>query len=271
MKFFLTQSCVLTAVLLMPGVSLAKDTVKIKAGSFMMGCSVSDNSCGDDEGVKGGVRVNVPAFSIDKYEVSVAEYRRCMKSGKCSRPKDFDVNKYCNLGAKGRDDHPINCVDWDQAVAYCSWQDGRLPYEAEWEKAARAGTTSRYPWGQEVSCKQAILDDGKTFGSVPNEPDGCGEDRTWKRGSRAANAFGLFDMHGNAGEWMANWYAPGAIASLYAKGDLKGPEESQRRVVRGGSWDENKANLRSSYRNVKPPVSGDTVYGSIGFRCAYDK
>lgn len=81
---------------------------------------------------------------------------------------------------------------------------------------------------------------------------------------------GLLDMHGNAGEWIANWYGPEAIVALYAKGDLTGPASGQRRVVRGGSWDENRPNLRSSFRNVKPPESGDSVYGSIGFRCAYE-
>ena len=235
-----------------------------------MGCSTKDPDCGKDEGPMGGQSVFVPGFYLDKYEVSVAEYRQCMDSGQCARPKDHQRNKYCNLDAKGRDQHPINCVDWDQALAYCEWKNGRLPYEAEWEKAARAGTSTRFPWGQAVSCEHAILDDGKTLGSVPNEPDGCGEDRTWKRASRSANALGLYDMHGNAGEWIANWYSPDAITSLYAKGDLKGPSQSRQRVVRGGSWDENRGNLRSSYRNVKPPISGNSIYGSIGFRCAYD-
>jgi iron(II)-dependent oxidoreductase len=76
-------------------------------------------------------------------------------------------------------------------------------------------------------------------------------------------------MHGNAGEWTMNWYEKNAIPR-YAKGDLKGPESGRQRVVRGGSWDENVNNLRSSFRNVKPPVSGRSIYGSIGFRCAYD-
>ncbi len=120
-----------------------------------------------------------------------------------------------------------------------------------------------------MSCKNAILDDGVTMGSVAGEPDGCGEDRTWPRGSRAANAFGLFDMQGNAGEWTMNWYAGNALEQ-YAAGNLKGPENGRQRVVRGGSWDENVANLRSSFRNVKPPVSGRAIYGSIGFRCAWD-
>lgn len=266
MKYFFKLMLLLSSAVIAN--TLADNMVKIPAGEFMMGCSVGDTACGSDEGPAGGFTVNVPAFSIDKYEVTVTEYEQCMAAGKCTRPKDYKRNKYCNVGAKGREKHPANCIDWSDAVAYCEWKGKRLPMEAEWEKAARGGTASRYPWGKEVTCKQAILDDGKTFGSVPDEPDGCGEDRTWPVGSRQPNSFGLYDMHGNAGEWTMNWYAPNAIQDLYAKGDLKGPSKSRQRVVRGGSWDENTDNLRSSYRNVKPPVSGRTIYGSIGFRCA---
>ena len=247
----------------------ASESVLIDGGVFQMGCSVDDTDCENDEGSQGGVTVNVPAFQLDINEVSVAEYNACISAGKCQRPKDFQRNKYCNIGAVGRDDHPANCVDWQQALDYCHWKGGRLPLEAEWEKAARGESVRRYPWGQNVSCKHAILDDGVTMGSVPNEPDGCGEDRTWPRGSRAANSLGLNDMHGNAGEWTMNWYEKDALAR-YAKGDLVGPSSGRQRVVRGGSWDENTNNLRSSFRNVKPPVSGRGIYGSIGFRCAYD-
>jgi len=249
--------------------AIAVETITVPAGTFPMGCSVNDPDCGKDEGPAGGTPVSVPTFRIDKHEVSVADFRACIKAGMCTRPKDHKRNKYCNFDARQRGDHPVNCVDWDQAFNYCRWKKGRLPYEAEWEKAARGGTASRYPWGEEVTCKQAILDDGVTMGSVKGEPDGCGEDRTWPIGSRAANPLGLFDMHGNAGEWTMNWYEPKAFSTLYAKGDLSGPKLGKQRVVRGGSWDENRPNLRSSFRNVKPPQSGKAVYGSIGFRCAY--
>ncbi len=261
--------CGVTALALSAAAANAKETVLIPEGSFQMGCSVNDTACDRDEGPQGGTAVNVPAFELDKFEVTVASYEACIDAGICVRPKDFQRNKYCNIGAEGRDNHPANCVDWQEALTYCEWKGGRLPYEAEWEKAARAGSESRYPWGEEVSCKNAILDDGVTMGSVPNEPDGCGEDRTWPVGSREANAFGLFDMQGNAGEWMMNWYASDGIAQ-YAAGNLTDQAQSRQRLVRGGSWDENKANLRSSFRNVKPPVSGRSIYGSIGFRCAYD-
>jgi len=271
MKNKLHRYLFLLPALLSPGISSAAEAIKIAEGSFSMGCSQADPDCAKDEGKQGGLSVFVKQFYIDKLEVSVGDYQKCMAAGSCPPPADdHDRNKYCNLGATDRDDHPINCVDWDQALAYCGWKKGRLPYEAEWEKAARAASNTRYPWGQDVSCKNAILDDGVTTGSVKDEPDGCGEDRTWKRASRPANKYGLFDMHGNAGEWTANWYSANAIGALYAKGDLKGPGSSKQRVVRGGSWDENKGNLRSSYRNVKPPVSGRAIYGSIGFRCAYD-
>lgn len=252
------------------GLAQAAERVRIPAGPFQMGCSVQDPDCEEDEGPAGGVKVHVPAFSIDRHEVTVADYRRCMEAGLCTRPKDFQRNKYCNLGAPDRAEYPVNCVDWSQAVDYCTYAGGRLPYEAEWEKAARGGTTSRHPWGQEVSCENAILDDGVTLGSVPNEPDGCGEDRSWPVASRAPNPFGLYDMHGNVGEWTANWYTPDALTRYYAKGELGAPNEGLRRVVRGGSWDENGPNLRSSFRNVKPPVSDQAVYGSIGLRCAED-
>ncbi|MDP6182811.1 MAG: formylglycine-generating enzyme family protein [Gammaproteobacteria bacterium] len=244
--------------------------VAIPDGPFPMGCSLGDPECENDEGMAGGTRVVVPGFEIDTHEVTVSQYRVCVEDGPCTVPKDHNRNQYCNYDGPGRGDHPVNCIDWRQAVAYCRNLGKRLPREAEWEKAARAGSATRYPWGQEVSCKQAIVDDGETLGTAGDEPDGCGEDRTWPVGSRRANAFGLFDMHGNVGEWTANWYAPDAITSLYAKGDLDGPGSGKRRVVRGGSWDENRANLRSSFRNVKAPEQGKRIYGSIGFRCVAD-
>ena len=262
----------LLAVLLvfsMPATHLegAGNMAKIPAGPFQMGCSTGDTSCDRDEGPAGGITVNVPAFEIDTHEVTVAEYTKCMKAGKCTRPKDHARNQYCNIGAKGRDRHPANCVDWQNAADYCGFVGKRLPTEPEWEKAARGKTDSRYPWGQQVSCKHAILDDKVTTGSVPNEGDGCGEDRSWPVGSRATNGYGLYDMQGNVGEWTANWYGRDALTTDYAKGRLKGPDKGKQRVVRGGSWNEDPPNLRASFRNVKPPLSGDSIYGSIGFRC----
>ncbi len=261
---------IVVAFVIMSMLPAMAEMATVPAGKFMMGCSVNDTDCEKDEGLQGGTSVMVPEFKIDKHEVTVAEYTECMNAGKCRRPKDHERNQYCNVGMVERNNHPANCVDWTEAVDYCSWQGKRLPTEAEWEKAARAGSTSRYPWGQDVSCRNAILDDGKTLASAGDEPDGCGEDRSWPVASRLANALGLYDMHGNIGEWTSVWYAQDAMTKLYPDGYLNGPENGKQRVVRGGSWDENKLNLRSSFRNVKPPVSGKSIYGSIGFRCVSD-
>jgi len=180
------------------------DMIVVPAGKFMMGCSLNDSDCEKNEGPQGGTSVLVPEFKIDENEVIFAEYAECLKAGKCSRPKDFDRNKYCNFGNSERNNYPVNCVDWSEAESYCQWRGKRLPNEAEWEKAARAGSSSRYPWGEDVSCTNAILDDCKTLASAGDETDGCGEDRSWPVASRTANAFGLYDMHGNVGEWTSD-------------------------------------------------------------------
>jgi len=262
-KLFLLLTSLIT---FMPGLFAASMTT-IPAGTFLMGCSADDPSCDADEGAKGGTSVFVPAFQIDTHEVTVEQYMKCIKAGKCNRPKDHARNQYCNIGAEDRQNHPANCVDWQDAVDYCKHVGKRLPNEAEWEKAARGTTTSRYPWVEKANCRYAILDDKVTTGSVKGEGDGCGEDRTWPVGSRTPNSFNLYDMHGNAGEWTNTWYSKDGIKQ-YAEGNLAGPDNGKQRVVRGGSWDEDPPNLRSSFRNVKPPVSGDKIYGSIGFRCA---
>lgn len=258
----------LLGLLLVSSAALA-DRISVPAGPFQMGCSAGDSQCEKDEGSPGGTTVEVPAFLIDRHEVTVADYRRCVAAGKCTPPKTHRRNRYCNYDAPGRDGHPVNCIDWSQAAGYCAWTGGRLPTEPEWEKAARAGSTSPYPWGHAVGCDQAILDPVSPAPSS-REPDGCYEDSSWPVGSRAPNALGIHDMHGNIGEWTAGWYAPDAIERFYARGELGGPASGRQRVARGGSWDENRPNLRSSFRNVKPPAQGDAIYGSIGLRCAAD-
>lgn len=248
----------------------SQSLIKIPAGDFQMGCSFDDKDCDEDEGPRGGVRVFVDEFFINRHEVSVAEYRHCVMSGHCQTPHTFQRNKYCNYDAPGRDQHPINCINWLQAQNYCLRQGGRLPLEAEWEKAARGGSAARFPWGHaDATCQQAIMDDNKTRGSVPGEHDGCGEDRTWPRGSRAANRFGLYDMQGGTAEWVYNWFAQDAIQHLYAKGMLSAPDNGRWRVIRGGAWDEQAWAQTSSNRWAKPPSGHRSLYGSNGFRCVF--
>lgn len=247
------------------------DTVKVEAGSFMMGCSYDDNGCDTDEGKKGGVPVYVDEFFIGKHEISVAEYKTCVTSGKCDPPYTFQRNKYCSYNAPGRDNHPVNCISWPLSQHYCEVQGGRLPLEPEWEKAARAGVNERYPWGHETAtCKYAIMDNGKTAGSVKNEFDGCGEDRTWQRGSRAPNHFGLYDMTGGTAEWVYNWFSETAIADHYSEGHLSKPSTGRWKVIRGGAWDEQAWAQTNSNRWAKTPTGHRSIYGSNGFRCVFD-
>ena len=190
----------------------------------------------------------------------MAEYRACVDSGQCSRPLTQKRNQYCNYDHPEREQHPVNCVDWAQAIEYCATVGGRLPSEAEWERAARAGTTTRYPWGQEVSCREAILDEVSPAAS-DREPDGCFTDATWPVGSRAPSALGLFDMHGNVGEWTATWYAPDAITALYAQGNLAGPPDGRQRVVRGGCYQFQAIEARSRNRNPIEPAAESEFIG----------
>ncbi|MEW6300221.1 MAG: formylglycine-generating enzyme family protein [Thermodesulfobacteriota bacterium] len=214
------------------------DMVQIPAGAFWMGCNEKfDGECYDDE--KPGRVVPVDAFHIDRFEVTVAEYRRCVEAGRCSRDS-FTVALSCNWGKEGRDHHPINCVNWEQAKTYCEWAGKRLPAEAEWEKAAR-GTDGRvYPWGNEWDAKKVNTD--KNEDSFPE---------TAPVGSFPAGAspYGVLDMSGNVFEWTADWYDAAQTA----------------RSLRGGSWNYSARDVRASNRYGDAPGSHR---GDVGFRCA---
>ncbi len=131
--------------------------VLIQAGDFWMGCNPKvDSECADDE--KPGRKVYLDEYFIDKTEVTVEQYGRCVQEGRCKKP---DADKYSNFGKSGRGKHPVNEVNWNDAKSYCEWADKRLPTEAEWEKAARGTDGRKYPWGnQKASCEYAVMKDG---------------------------------------------------------------------------------------------------------------
>ncbi len=214
--------------------------VTIPAGSFLYGCDgEAGRACPSSEAA--GQRAELGAFRIDRTEVRVSEYRQCVNEGACAPPA---VASGCNWNAPGRGDHPVNCIDWDQAGTYCSWIGKRLPTEQEWEKAARGTDGRTYPWGNEgPSCDVAVM--SASAGA------GCGGASTAPVGSRdrGRSPYGLFDMAGNVDEWTGSLYEAGSGA----------------RVVRGGSWKNDANAIRSSHRQGALPNVRDA---SVGFRCA---
>jgi formylglycine-generating enzyme required for sulfatase activity len=193
--------------------------------------------------------------------------------------KEFGFNEqHCwrNVGFEQSDEHPVVSVSWNDAVAFCKWlsrKEGksyRLPTEAEWEYACRAGTTTRYFSG----------DDPETLGKVGNVGDATAKVKlpNWKStikasdgyvftspvGSFHPNAFGLYDMHGNAWQWCSDRYGAEYYAAS-ATDDPTGPDAGDARVFRGGSWFDGPSSARSADRGWSAPGDRDC---SAGFRVA---
>ena len=149
-----------------------------------------------------------------------------------------------------RDDHPVVNESWNEADTYCKWAGGRLPSEAEWEYAARAGSTA--PLYGDLD---AIAWYGKNS-----------KGSTHPAGTKAPNPWGIYDMLGNVWEWCHDWYAE----DFYSKspgGDPPGPAGGEYRVLRGAAWDGDVWNVRASSRSKAPP---DTRAIMVGFRCVRD-
>jgi formylglycine-generating enzyme required for sulfatase activity len=226
------------------------EMVEIPAGKFIMGSSDGDS---EDEKPAHEVHLDKP-IAVGKFEITFAEWDACAADGGCLK------NKQPRDEGWGRGRHPVVNVSWNDAKDYITWlsQKAGKPYrllsEAEWEYAARAGTTGKYAFGETLGAKQAKFSAGK---------QGIGE--TAEVGSFPANAWGLHDMHGNVWEWVEDCYAPnyeGAPADGSPRLDA-GCGAS--RVLRGGSWDYNPEDLRSAVRYRLP------LYyrvNEIGFRVA---
>ncbi|MBN2496831.1 MAG: formylglycine-generating enzyme family protein [Deltaproteobacteria bacterium] len=229
--------------------------VRIPAGEYWMGCNDKiDSSCDADE--KPGRKVYLDAYLVDRAEVTVEQYAKCVSAGRCKQPK---TGKYYNWGQAGRERHPVNGVDWNNARAYCEWAGKRLPTEAEWEKAARGTDGRLYPWGSEKpGCAYAVMSEGGL---------GCGRESTWPVCSkeRGNSPYGLCDMAGNVWEWVADWYDK----NYYAGAPSRNPEGAaggSQRVFRGGSWGDALAgNLRASLRLRLAPRYRLNI---LGLRCA---
>jgi len=234
--------------------------VHIAAGDVVIGCEEAMHpACGADEAPPR--EVSLSGFFIDRTEVSVADYRACVSIGACKPAEMVDSSPACNAGATERDHHPINCVSWAQAAAYCRWAGKRLPTEAEWARAARGDAAHPQPWGEApASCERAIVHDDT------HEDAGCGRGNTWHTWARpeGASTVGVLNLAGNVREWVSDFYTADP-SSIEEPRDPGGPSSGAKRVVRGGGFATSAESVHVSMREGVPP---DTAEPDIGFRCA---
>jgi len=238
--------------------TLLDGMVLVPAGDFVMGCTpLTDKECQADE--QPAHKPALAAFLIDRAEVTLADFKKCVDAGRCTKPLTKEDNQHCNWGQLERDSHPVNCVGWAQANEYCVWAGKRLPTEAEWEKAARGPDGNDYPWGKDKpDCSLAV---------ISHEGEGCGKGGTWPVCSKAPGntRSGLCDMVGNVWEWVADFYAPDYY-SRTTPADPAGPATGTERVLKGGAWTSEMAqSVRASVRLHFP---APTALGNFGFRCA---
>jgi len=248
--------------------SLGMKLVLIPAGSFRMGSPESEDvesrpangAAGADERPQHRVTLTHP-FYLGIYPVTQRHYEAVMGNN----PAEF------RQGRRGGPDHPVEMVTWDDAVRFCDWlskrpdemaasRQYRLPTEAEWEYACRAGSRWAFNWGDAATSYQANFDGARPYGKAAQGP---AAHTTSRVGSFRPNALGLYDMHGNVWEWCQDWYDPQAYSRI-AGFDPEGPRSGNRKAVRGGAWSSGGGDCRSACR--------DFWYGtghasnSIGFR-----
>jgi formylglycine-generating enzyme required for sulfatase activity len=224
--------------------------VRIPGGSFRMG-----STSGEDY-EKPVHTVRIRSFDLMKTEVTVGQYRACVKAGACTEPDTGGYKDACNWGKRGRKNHPVNCVDWNQAQAFAKWAGGRLPTEAEWEYAARSGGKKQtFPWGdEEATCARAVMKGGGY---------GCGKSRTWPVCSkrRGNSVHGVCDLSGNVWELVQDHYHDSYTGAPSDGSAWEGGTSN--RVIRGGSWVSDASSLRAASRSWNFP-SNRRYY--LGFR-----
>jgi formylglycine-generating enzyme required for sulfatase activity len=240
--------------------------VRIPAGTFVMGSPDDERDRGADETAR-EVEIGRP-FYLGAFEVTQAQYEKvagknpsffAKGGGGQERVANSDTSK-----------HPVDNVSWHDAVAFCkklgdlpaekaAGRTYRLPTEAEWEYACRAGTKTATHYGDQMDANQANFNGLSPYRTTTGGPFFR---RTTRVGEYRPNAFGLYDMHGNVQEWCADWYA----ADYYArspKADPPGPANGTERVLRGGAWPHSGKACRSAVRNKQSP---ETASYSFGFR-----
>ena len=239
--------------------------VLIPAGSFRMGANDPENWMKDAQPVH---TVELDAFYMDVYEVTVGQYKQFLKATGHRDLPDW-ISEFSPT-----DDHPVVGVSWDDAQAYAKWARKRLPTEAEWEYAARGSLKGkRYLWGNTKpngrQCNYADKNADATLRQMDEDWTHAdmsvddGYTMTAPVGRYSPNSYGLYDLAGNVYEWCADWHGE----NYYSKSALKnptGPRSGENKVLRGGAWSNSTGNLRVAYRDGTNP---NTRFNYCGFRC----
>ncbi len=225
--------------------TLDAQMVLVPAGKFTRGSMLGD----DEKPVR---QIYLNAFYMDKFEVTVGQYARYLEATEMEEPPDWST-----MNQMQHQRRPVVNVSWEDAVNYCKWAGKRLPTEAEWEKAAR-GTDGRiYPWGNEAPTRLHANYGRKDWGDhLALAPIGSFE--------AGKSPYGIYDMAGNAWEWVFDWYDLDSYKNGPEKNPI-GPAKGKEKVVRGGSWLYVSEFLRSAHRFNAQPMNRHFGYG---FRCA---
>lgn len=230
----------------------------IRGGSFLMGSPMSEKDRYEREKQH---LVHVGNFWIGKTEVTYDQWQTCVNNGGCQSNIYPESAGYHSSGSPDRrGKHPVSNVSWDDANEYTHWlskktgKNYRLPTEAEWEYAARAGTQTAYPWGNKIS-KNKELAVCRLCGSS----SGGGVSPTTVGSLKAYG--GLYDMHGNVYEWTCSSYKKTYDNDTEKK--CSSPKNRQRKAVRGGSFDSDWDQIRSAYRSSRKPNERTAL---VGFR-----
>ena len=253
-----------------PAPSCPDRMVPIPAGRFLMGSADGVGTPGEHP----AHWVTLDAFCMDRTEVTVARYRECARAGNCvaaptTPSTGADWSEVCNGDRIDRDTHPINCISWQAADAFCGWATGRLPTEAEWELAARGSMGRDFPWGATMpsesllnacgpECAETMGGEASAF-SAEDGWLGTAPVGTFPNG---ASMYGVLDMAGNVAEWTGTRYGRYGYEHTV---NPEGPRTGATRVVRGGGWlDLQFDRFRAARRDAQAPGYRGR---SVGFRC----